>query len=279
MKPKKNGLSRKTSFPKNKSKSTRKPSELKRNSSWLIYGRSGSGKTTLAGTFPKPIILIDFKDEGTESITDSDVAEVYEVACLSDIEDAYWYCQGLADTGKLGTVVLDTTTAMQRILVEEVASSSKAAKKGVKAGDWGSMTQKDWGKVSGLCGDLVTRFKDLDCETVFIAQEKVFDPDSGDDTEGEVMPEVGPANMESGAGHLCASCSFIGHTFIRMVEVKVKMKKRRKPEYCIRVGPNPVYITKVRKPKHIQLPDFVSDPSYKSLIDLKKGTAKHGTEV
>ncbi len=267
-------LQRKTDFKKRTRRPTKKPSELKRNKTWCIYGRSGHGKTTLAGTFPKPIILIDCKDEGTESVTDNEVDEVYEVGSVEEIEDAYWYCQELAERGRIGTVVIDTTTAMQRIVIEEVGGK-RAAASGKKAGDWGTMKQKDWGKVSGIMTDLITRFKDLDCETVFLAQEKVFDPsDSDDDTEGEVLPEVGPANMKSVAAHICASSSFIGHVFVRMVEVKIKMKKRRRPEYCIRVGPNPVYITKVRKPRSIELPDFVSDPTFKKLQQLKTGKTK-----
>lgn len=276
---KKKTLQRKTNFKPTKKKLTKKPSELQRNKSHLIYGRNGTGKTTLASTYPKPIILIDFKDEGTESITDEDVDEVFEAGSILETEDAYWYCEALAKQGKLGTVILDTTTAMQRIFVEEVAAESKNAKKGKKAGEWGSMTQKDWGKVSGQMNSWITRFADLPCETVFIAQEKVFDPSESDDgVEDELMPEVGPANMKSVASHICSKCSFIGHTFIRSVEYKHKMKRRRRPEYCIRVGPNSVYITKVRKPRHIKLPDFVSDPNYQSLMDLRTGNGKEVEE-
>lgn len=264
-------LQRKTTFKKRTKRPTRKPSEMQRNKSWLIYGRNGTGKTTLGSTFPKPIILIDFKDEGTESITDDDISGVFEAGTVEEIEDAYWYCKSQVDEGKIGTIMLDTTTAMQRIVVDEIGGKKAKAKK-KQATDWGVMTQKDWGKASSICNDFITRFKDLDCETVFISQEKTFEPgDSDDETEGELVPEVGPANMKSVSGHLCSSCSFIGHTFIRMREVKIKMKRRRRPEYCIRVGPNPVYITKVRKPRSIELPDFVTDPTYKKLVQLKQG--------
>lgn len=269
-------LARKNKFGKPQSKRpTKKPSALKRNKSWLFYGRSGTGKTTITGTFPSPICIIDFKDEGTESIADIENAEVYEVTSVEELEEAYWWIKGQGDFFK--TVVLDTTTAMQIMIVREVASQSKMKKRGKRAGDWGSMTQKDWGKASGLMTKFVTDFKDLDVETVFLAQEKVFDPDEGgDDAEGELSPEVGPANMKSVSAHMCASCSFIGHTFVRMVDYKVKMKRRRRPEYCIRVGPNPVYITKVRKPKAIKLPDFVADPSYDSLMKLREGKFENG---
>lgn len=269
-------LKRKTDFKKRTGRKTRKPSELKRNKSWLFYGQSGSGKTTLSGTFPKPVILIDFQDEGTESVTDDEVDEVFTVGSIEEMEDAYWYIKNTEE--KWGTVVLDTTTAMQRIVVNEIGGR-KAKKKGKKAGDWGTMTMKDWGEVGGVCNRFITDFKNLDMETVFLAQQRVFDPREEDDdgTEGELTPEVGPANIKSVAGHLCASSSFIGHTFIRMVEYKHKMKRRRRPEYCIRVGPNPVYITKVRKPRHIKIPSFVVDPSYKTLMEVRKGTYQNGS--
>lgn len=271
-------LARKNKFGKAQSKRpTKKPSALKRNKSWLFYGQSGTGKTTLAGTFPGPILFIDFKDEGTESVDDIPDVEVYEVTSVEELEEAYWWLKSQEDFFK--TVVLDTTTAMQGMIVAEIAAASKMKKKGKRPGEWGSMTQKDWGKASGLCTKFITDFKELDMETVFIAQQKIFDPDEGgDDAEGELSPEVGPANMKSVSGHVCASVSFIGHTFVRMVDYKVKMKRRRRPEYCIRVGPNPVYITKVRKPKSIKLPGFVTDPSYDSLMKLREGKFENGKE-
>jgi hypothetical protein len=39
----------------------------------------------------------------------------------------------------------------------------------------------------------------------------------------------------------------------------------------MRIGPNPVYTTKVRKPKAITLPDTIENPTYKDVIDIIEG--------
>ena len=76
---------------------------------------------------------------------------------------------------------------------------------------------------------------------------------------------------------LCASVNVIGNTFIRLKVTKEKDKATLKTvrhvekQFCLRLGPHAVYTTKVRKPKGIEAPDYIIDPSFRKIMDIVKG--------
>lgn len=238
----------------------------------MIYGRAGSGKTTLASTFPGPVLLIDCKDEGTDSVSDVKNLDVFEVESSDDVDELYW---ALRENKKgYKTVIFDTVTQLQQIRVEEVAEGKKL--KGKLPGDWGTLTQQDWGAVGGWLKKVITDFRSLDVEMIFLAQDRVFN--AGEDEEGSdgaINPEVGPRLSPAVMSHLCSAVHMVGHTFIRerVREKKIggKMKKEVVKEYCIRLGPNTSYITKLRKPRSIELPDFLSNPTYEDILEIVTG--------
>jgi hypothetical protein len=118
----------------------------------------------------------------------------------------------------------------------------------------------------------------LPVNSVFIAQERVFNAgDEEDDGVDQLAPEVGTKLMPSVNKDLCASVNIIGNTFIR-IKVKVvkdpETKKKSKEitkQYCLRLGPNEVYTTKIRKPKGIEAPDYIIDPTFRKIMDIVKG--------
>jgi len=250
----------------------RKASKLHPHRAWAIYGRAGSGKTTLAGSFPSPVLLLDCRDQGTDSVSDVKGLDVMEVNSWQDFEDAYWWL--VQNPGKYKTVVIDTITQLQQIVVEEIAGA-KAARKNKVAGDWGTMTKSDWGNLSSRLKTWITNYRDLPMEVVFIAQDRVFNVDEEGSDDGMIDPEVGPRLSPSVMTHLCAAVSIIGNTFLRSRTVKTKVRGRTREkevaEYCIRLGPSPSYITKFRKPKDITLPSFLIDPTYEDILATIKG--------
>ena len=245
---------------------------------YVFYGRSGTGKTTLAGTFPKPILLLDVRDRGTDSLADVGDIDVFEVGSFEDFERAYYHL--LKNPKGYKTVVVDTLSQLQQIVVEEIA-----LKKGKKSSDkapgaWGTLAKGDWGDVSGRMKTWITNYRDLPLNVVFIAQDRVSNPQDDDEEQSVLEPEVGPQLSPSVAQHLNASVSTIGNTFIRgrtiVKEIKVKGKKPKKKEvkiteYCLRIGPNPVYVTKTRKPRSVIPPSILVEPTYEDFIDLIKG--------
>ena len=246
-------------------------SQIKRHRSWTIYGRSGTGKTTLASTFPGPALLVDIRDEGTDSVQDVKGLKVLEIETWGDLQDLYWYLH--SNPGKFSTVILDTITQAQQILVEEIGESKGLKNKA--PGEWGTLTKQDWGTVASELKSWITNMRSLPMEVVFLAQDRTFNIAEEEDSEGQIDPEVGPRLSPSVMSHLCAAVSMIGNTFIRerikKVKIGGKTKEKSVKEYCIRLGPNPYYITKLRKPRSIELPDFLTNPTYEDILEIIEG--------
>lgn len=252
-----------------------KVGSIKRPRSWCFYGRSGSGKTTLSSTFPAPILLLDVRDRGTDSIADIEDVDVKEIDTFEDIEEAYYYLKENPD--EYATVIIDTVTQLQQVLTEEVVG--KNTKNGKALGNWGSMTRRQFGDLSAMMKEWILNYRnltDLGIEIVFIAQERTSNvEDDGKDDDNMLIPEVGPALMPSIAMHLNANVSIIGNTFIRVKRSKIKKgnktTEREDALYCLRVGPNPIYTTKLRKPRGVEAPSYIENPTYADVIECIKG--------
>jgi hypothetical protein len=248
--------------------------DIQRFPSFVLYGRSGTGKTTLAATFPKPILYLDVKDEGTDSIADVEGIMVKDIRTFEDFELVYWSLQ--KDASRFKTIVIDTVSQLQQIVVLEHAASMKR-KRGAEnrqAGDWGTLTKRDWGDIAGLMKEWLVNYRDLGSlgmHVVFIAQDRTFNVDDEEGSE-QLTPEIGPGLSPSIAKTLNAAVGMIGNTFIRERQTKGKGgKTREKLEYCLRIGPNPVYITKVRKPRSIEPPSVIVDPSFEDIMSIIRG--------
>lgn len=244
-------------------------SEIVHPRSWAIYGRSGSGKTTFAATFPKPVLLLDIRDKGTDSISDVEDVDYKLVESIDDIEDVYYYLKKNQEGYK--TVVFDTITQLQQLTLETIVQGKNKNRENV--GDWGTVTKREYGDTAAKMKEWIINFRDLPMEVVFIAQERTNRTDDEDEnTDRMIIPEVGPGVMPSVAGHLNAAVAFIGNTFIRLQTRTIlkgeKKIKKDETRYSLRIGPNPVYTTKIRKPKGIKLPPLLDDPTYNDVIHL-----------
>lgn len=250
--------------------------------SFVLYGRSGSGKTTLASDFPKPILYCNIRDNGTDSIADVDQIKVYEIGDLDDLEELRMWLRRNRKAiakGKYRTLILDTMSQLQELYVEHVAATKeKKSKLKRKPGEWGSMSKQDWGEVASEMKALIIELRGLPMNVVFIAQDRTFNfDDDGGEADEQLVPEVGPRLMPSVASVLNAAVTVIGCTFVRRKFYKVKSKTsnktttKEKAVYCLRVGPSPVFVTKMRKPKKVAIPDFIEDPTYEDIIDVIHG--------
>lgn len=238
--------------------------EIKNGMNVVLYGPSSSGKTTLACDFPGPKLLLDINDKGTRSVADHDDLDVLEMEEWVDLEQTYWFLK--KNKKKYKTVILDTVTMAQQLCMKYVLDEKGGSTNG------GLLTQKDWGNVGSLLLQQLMNYRDLDgLNKVFICQEKLPKEEQDDNEDGQIRPPVMPRVMPSVAGALNAAVDIIGHTFIRETWTKKRTEdkriiKKKKTDYCLRIGPHAYYTTKVRKSKSIVVPDLIVDPTYKKLV-------------
>ena len=240
-------------------------SELRQTRPWAVYGRSGTGKTTFASTFPKPLLLLDIEDRGTGSIADVPDIDVATITRWGEFDDVYDMVT--SKDNKYKTVVFDTISQMQLIGANHILA--KKRKPTVVQLDWGTMTMQDWGDLGAMMKEQITLFRNLPLEVVFLAQERVT---SNDEDTGILAPEVGPALSPAIASHLNACVDIIASTFIKRRRRKENNKTVEvTPIYSMRIGPSPVYVTKVRKPRPVALPNEIDDPTYDDVLQVIRG--------
>ena len=140
------------------------------------------------------------------------------------------------------------------------------------------MGKRDGGKVSSLmCPVLLGLTEIPKLQVVFVAHDRVFAGEESDDEDMVIEPSVGPRCIPSVASVMNAAVNVIGSTFIRERVIKTKTKKGKKREkrvveYCLRVGPHAYYTTKIRKPKSVELPSSLVDPTYEKILALSGET-------
>lgn len=235
----------------------------------LAYGRSGTGKTTFASTFPKPLLLVDVRERGTDSISNVDGVDVVRVDKWEQFEELYWYLTN-GESVPYRSVVIDHVTALQEIALDKVRRDEGKD----------HMSQRLFGMASGLLKTWFMNYRDLidsGIHVVFLAHDRVSkgEEDEGDD---RIDPNIGAALMPSVATFLNGLVKIIGNTFIR--EAYTIQNKRRvvSVEYAMRIGPHAYYTTKVRSPVGVESPAVVVDPTYDKLVAVMRGKYREATE-
>jgi len=234
----------------------------------LFYGRAGTGKTTLACSFPGPILHLDIREKGTDSVSDLDYVDTISIQSWKDFEEVYWYL--VSDENKYKTVVIDVLTQLQDIAVEQALKEQGKP----------APTKQTWGEASGKLKTWIINYRDLverGINVVFLAHDRAHEGEEGED--GELTPSIGPRTMPSVASVLTACVKLTGNTFIKESIKKLAGGKiDRRVVYCLRLGPHAYYDTKVRQPKGSYVPDVLEDPHYDSLISIMKGEFKKQME-
>lgn len=238
-----------------------------------LYGRPGTGKTTISCTLPKPLLLIDVKDKGTDSGKREDLEPgditVFELEEFDEIYDLYDYIKDNPDRFK--SVVIDHMTALQDFCYEKVMNEEGKSR----------MSQGMYGTAGGYLKEVINLYKgltDLGITPCFNCQDRM---ESGDgEGEDQLLPEVGPSLMPSVARTLCAASRVIGHTYqFENVEKLDGAKVRRNIEFRLRLGPNPYYITKVTRPFGTPCPQFLVDANYQDIMKVVKGKWGESTGI
>lgn len=237
----------------------------------LIYGPSGTGKTTFASTCPKAL-MIDVNEFGTDSILGANIDVIY----INSWEEAFQIKQELMHDKIYQTIVIDTITSLQDLRFKFLTKNKMYA-------DFGDLTKAQWG---GIASDLKTFLYDLkDCgkNILILAHQRTFG--GNEDGEEGLNPEKNARLMPSVVTTLNGLSDFICNSFINERRVKeattVNGKRHvnevRKFEYCLRTGPNPVYVTKIRNSAK-KVPEYIVNASWNDIINIMKGTDKWSQE-
>lgn len=251
--------------------------DIENHKTFVIYGPPGTGKTTLAGTFPPPICYIDIRDQGTGVLKGVKGVKVKQLIDLEDLDEVLLRLR--KNREGFNTVVLDTVSQLQQMLVEEHLAGKKL-KKGKRPGDWGTMSMQDWGTVTGEMKKKIIDFRDLaddGMNVVFLAQQKISREDA-EEREGSgyvLATTVGPSVSASVAEVLNGSVAVVASTFNRVKRIKKEVDGKKKTitkiEFCLRLGANPTYVSKVRKPLDVEVPPLLVNPTYDDLIAIMNG--------
>lgn len=237
--------------------------ELDNYVSMITYGRSGTGKTTFASTWPKPMLLLDIKDDGTDSIKDIEGVDVLTIDNWDDFERIYWFLK--SGDHEYKSIHIDTVTQLQDKCKDHVTKGARM------------VTQNQWGEIAGMMGTWVMNYRDLTEEKIhvhFIAQDRLTESDTDEEEDNQIDPIVGPRLMPSLASKVNAAVKVIGNTYISEVVSKEDNKMSKADVFRMRLGPHAYYITKIRKPKKAKMPSYIDDPTFDTIMDIMQGNYK-----
>lgn len=239
----------------------------------VVYGRSKTGKTRFACTFPKPLLIIG-TEKGTKSIKGIKGVDFFRLQHTQEIEALLPVI-----TNKYKSVVVDTAGGLQDIALREVLGLDDIPVQK----SWGMAKREEW----SACGiqtkerlqTLLRLSESNGTHVVIIAHERNFKEEGDSEI---IFPTVGAALTPSVAGWLNGAVDYICQTYIREEVVRTPLvegedtmleSKTGKKEYCLRVGPHPVFLTGFRLPPGIELPDSVVNPDYNKIMKLINGQA------
>jgi hypothetical protein len=238
----------------------------------VAYGRSGTGKTTFAASAPMPALLLNLKEDGTDSVMNVKGLKTVRIESWDELEQVYWYLK--SGKHEFKTLIIDAVTEMQDLAIAKFRDDQRMS-------DDDMLSKRTWGFVSGLMKTWLFNFRDLKEEkgttldtVVFLAHDRTTSVDEDSDDENQLMPEVGPRLMPSVASFLCGMVNVIGYTYVREVIGKKepgKKKPETKTEYRMRLAPHAYYTAKVRKPKEFYVPQSIVNPTYDKIVSIIRG--------
>jgi len=248
-----------------------------------IYGEAKSGKTRLLSTFPKPLLIIGTED-GTGSI--SNVPDV-DFVMIRKSADVSLLVDHAINSRKYKTVGLDNATFLQQFVLAEMLGMPEVPKqfpRGVMAG----VDNQEYSAITKNTLAQLQRFAPYG-NVVWLSHERdhTSKENKGIAPSLELMsPVVTSAVSKAVAIWLNGIADYVCQTFKRGKLEKVDdgvggfiEQHTDKGEYCLRVGPHPIYMTGFRVPMGVELPDVIVDPSYAKMAQYAYGIVAPKAQV
>jgi hypothetical protein len=223
----------------------------------LFYGKPGHGKTAFGSTWPKPLLLLDIQEKGTQTIRKVPGIDRTSVDTWEQLEEVYWWLQ--RKKRKYVSLQLDQITQMQDLAMTLIKEDNNKE-------DDDLISKRMWGQISGKMKTMLLQYRDLrdmNYNVCFIAHERYM---GGEDEaeDNQIDPSVSARLMPSLSSFVGGAVDIIGHCFVReRFEKRVNKKPLRHVEYCMRLGPHAYYSTKIRVPVNsgVEVPGVLVNPT------------------
>jgi hypothetical protein len=230
----------------------------------LVYGRNGTGKTRFGSTLPGPRLFLDVNDRGTKSAVGTVESCKRSIDTFDLFQMAYWYLKG--GNHQFASVIIDHLSNLQKLMLNWIMK---------KESNWDPLkdmdmpNKRDYGGLSQLMQRWILDFRNLPMNVLFIAQENSSDDDDVDSDIPTVFPQV----TRSVRGIIGGAVDFIGHTYVRESIVTKDGKEIKSTKFCMRLGPNSKYTTKIRLPVGCPkpAPAAIVNPTYDAVQKIMRG--------
>lgn len=225
----------------------------------LIHGPQGSGKTSLASTIARvgKTLMIDLTGErGTRSFRGAPYEKNIEVvrpSSVTAIDDIYWALDGGDHDYK--AVILDSTTALQKMTMRYLLGHDETAVREIKQGT-APADMRTWGQALDVMTDTFTFWYGLadagradqgksPLHVVMTAQTKVNEDDFGNVTRA---PDV----QKGALSFLLATPDYVLYTDTEENVDAIGDDSQPPVRHIARFGAHPDYRTKARIPVHLR---------------------------
>lgn len=195
----------------------------------LIWGDAGIGKTTLAATAPGRKLHLCFDPDGHVSITGRDDVDVVKLSNMSDSDvtkfkgDALNITKAL-ETGKYGTVILDSLTAIaDKTLGYGIAMTKGATLERPSPGAYGARNNY----LIELVRNLIRITGKFNVHLIITAHED--SPEKGDDGSILQISMLLGGKITNGIGHRINEIWYMGEDSKNNKRIAIRPVRMRKP--------------------------------------------------
>lgn len=232
--------------------------ELGQRNLWVLWGKSGSGKTHFISTLPKPLLYIQFGDDGSNTIAHVDGIKAISIDSVDKLKELG---EELKKDKKFKSVAVDTFSLIVNVWIDANAIQKKKR-----------MTQQMWGDLKVDTEQLVKVFHEV-AKTHIVALSCHEATDTIEGMDDEVISDFGPSTSKGSRIYLQGMANYgIHFTKVKKTIVdKNTGEEKDVVKYAAHLGANPYYWTKFQVNDSIKIPNVMINPSYDKILNLIEG--------
>lgn len=264
----------------------------------LMYGGNRVGKTHLACTFTKPLLLVSLElapNGGAETVRKMPGVDQlqFPIHLKSSADIKALGNEIIANAGKYKTVVVDSVTAGQELILAEILNLPAVPDQM----SFGMVNPDQYRQRSEKTRAIFRPFIDAKVDTIFLAKEKDHNPPKEEKVtaSGKVAPDMRPSfvrGLHTGSyiaaeiggatvGWLQDACDCVCRLYIEeeMKETLTVVNKREIREWrptgkftrYLRTGYHPNFAAGLRSCDPDSVPEFIMDPTAQKIMELIRG--------